>query len=103
MRKRHKFPLLLHQNLNKNNNLNFNIRFHLYPGISAIKTMGGNTVLINIKKNKSLVFRSENYNLTVEKSIFLGRNQILNNFCILISGVANDKNIKINWELKKSI
>ena len=88
---------------NKNNNLNFNIRFHLYPGISAIKTMGGNTVLINIKKNKSLVFRSENYNLTVEKSIFLGRNQILNNFCILISGVANDKNIKINWELKKSI
>ena len=90
-------------NENKSNNLNFNIRFHLYPGISAIKTMGGNTVLINIKKNKSLVFRSENYNLTVEKSIFLGRNQILNNFCILISGVANDKNIKINWELKKSI
>ena len=35
------------------------IRFHLYPGISAIKTIGGDSILIQIKKNKSLVFSSQ--------------------------------------------
>ena len=32
----------------------YDIRFHLYPGISAVQTMGGNSVLIQIKKREIL-------------------------------------------------
>ena len=81
----------------------YNIRFHLYPGISAVQTMGKSSILIQIEKNKSLIFASNAENLILEKSIFLGRNQIINNFCITISGSLNDgENKSITWELKKN-
>ena len=63
----------------------YDIRFHLYPGISAVQTMGGNSVLIQIKKNKSLMFTSKGQKLFIEKSIFLAGNKILNNLCIKVS------------------
>ena len=81
----------------------YSIRFHLYPGVSAVQTRGKNSILIQIEKNKSLVFTSTADNLNLEKSIFLGRNQIINNFCITVSGSLNnseDKNIM--WELKRN-
>jgi len=81
----------------------YNIRFHLYPGISAVQTMGKSSILIQIEKNKSLIFASNAENLILEKSIFLGKNQIINNFCITISGSLNDgENKSITWELKKN-
>lgn len=80
----------------------YNIRFHLYPGITAVQTISGKSILIQVKKNKSLIFTAENENVRVEKSIFLGRNKILNNLCITISGkIADDKKI-INWEIKRN-
>ena len=82
--------------------INYHIRFHLYPGISAIETIGGNSILIQVQKNKSLVFSSPNQKISVEKSIFLGRNQILNNFCITIGGVLTDKSKTIDWMIKKN-
>ncbi len=81
----------------------YSIRFHLYPGISAVQTMGKNSILLQIEKNKSLIFNSNGENLILEKSIFLGRNQIVNNFCITISGTLNNsENKNITWELKKN-
>jgi len=88
----------------KNTNISFyNIRFHLYPGISAVKTIGGNSILIQIKKNHSLIFKAKDAKISVEKSIFLGRNKILNNLCILISGKVDNISKTINWEFKKNI
>ena len=90
---------------NKNKKLfnNYSIRFHLYPGISAVQTMGKNSILIQLEKNKSLLFTSSGENLILEKSIFLGRNQIINNFCMTISGsLNNSENKNIAWELKKN-
>lgn len=81
----------------------FSIRFHLYPGVSAVSTMGGNSVLIQINKNSSLIFLTKNESLTLEKSLFMGRNQIVNNFCINISGIINNQNRIINWVIKKNI
>jgi len=82
---------------------NYSIRFHLYPGVNAVQTMGKNSVLIQIEKNKSLIFATSGDNLILEKSIFLGRNQIINNFCITISGsLNNSQNKNITWELKKN-
>jgi len=82
---------------------NYSIRFHLYPGINAVQTIGKSSILIQIEKNKSLLFTTNGKNIIVEKSIFLGRNQIVNNFCITVSGtLTNNENKDIHWELKKN-
>ncbi len=81
----------------------FSIRFHLYPGIGAVQTISGNSVLIQVKKNKSLFLISEGQNLNIEKSIFLGGNKILNNICIVISGEVSNENKEIKWEIRKNI
>ena len=83
--------------------INYSLRFHLYPGLAAIKTMGGNSVLIQLSKNKSLLFTIANESVLVEKSIFLGGNKILNSLCITISGNLVNKNKTIHWEIKKNI
>jgi uncharacterized heparinase superfamily protein len=91
--------------LNENNkSINkYSIRFHLYPGVTAVQTMGKNKILIQIEKNKSLLFVTNEDNLILEKSIFLGRNKIINNFCITISGnLNNNENKHVTWELKKN-
>ena len=65
--------------------------------------MSKNSILIQIEKNKSLIFASNGGNLILEKSIFLGGNQIINNFCISISGTLDhNENKTITWDLKKS-
>tara|TARA_B110000971_G_C19996458_1_gene494551 strand:+ start:67 stop:1722 length:1656 start_codon:yes stop_codon:yes gene_type:complete len=81
----------------------YSIRFHLYPGITATQTMGKNSILIQIEKNKSLMFTSSAGNLILEKSIFLGRNQIINNFCITVTGILNNnENKNITWDIKRN-
>ena len=83
--------------------LSFSIRFHLYPGIEAVKTMSGNSVLIQISKNKSLIFKTNDESILLEKSIFLGGNKILDNSCITISGNLVNKDKTVHWEIKKNI
>jgi len=81
----------------------YSIRFHLYPGVTAVQTFGKNSILIKVDKNKSLIFTCDEGNLIVEKSIFLAKNQIVNNFCITISGVLNNsENKSIIWKIKKN-
>ena len=83
--------------------LNYSLRFHLYPGLTAVKTMGGNSVLIQISKKKSLIFTIIDGSILLEKSIFLGRNKILDNTCVTVSGNLVNKNKTIHWEIKKNI
>ena len=78
----------------------FHSRFHLYPGLTAVETIGKKSILIQINKNKSLIFTCSENKIFVEKSIFLGRNQIFNNFCITIQGYFDDKK-EIKWNIKK--
>ena len=63
--------------------------------------MSGNSVLIQLSKNKSLIFSSEKDLILLEKSIFLGGTKILNNTCITISGNLVNKSKIINWEIKR--
>ncbi len=83
--------------------INFNIRFHLYPGLTAVKTMSGNSVLIQLSKNKSLIFTVLNETIRLEKSIFLGSTKILDNTCVTVSGNLVNKDKVIHWEIKKKI
>ena len=78
-------------------------RFHLNPDLTAIKTMSGNSALIQISKNKSVLFTVENENLEIEKSIFLGDKKILDNYCITIAGNLVNKDKSFNWEIRKKI
>jgi len=78
-------------------------RFYLNPELTVVKTMGGNSALIQVSKNKSLLFTVNNEILEVEKTIFLGEKKILDNACITISGNLVNKNKSFNWEIKKNI
>ena len=60
-------------------------------------------MLIQISKNKSLIFTFDEETIKLEKSIFLGGNKILDNTCITISGNLVNKSKVIHWEIKKKI
>ena len=79
------------------------LRFHINPQLTVVKTMGGNSALIRISKNKSLIFTASNETLEIDKGIFLGGQKILDNVCITISGNLVNKNKSFNWEIKKNI
>ena len=78
-------------------------RFHINPALTVVKTMSGNSALIQLSKNKSLIFTANNEKLEIEKSIFLGGKKILDSTCISISGNLVNKNKSFNWEIKKNI
>ena len=83
--------------------IRYSFRFHINPEFSVIKTMSGNGALIQISKNKSLLFTINNENLDIEKSIFLGEKKIIDSNCITISGNLVNKNKILNWEIRKNI
>ena len=65
--------------------------------------MGGNSALIQLSKNKSLIFTVNDKSLEIERSIFLGGKKILDSTCITISGNLVNKNKSFYWEIKKNI
>ena len=83
--------------------IRYAFRFHINPELSVVKTMSGNSALIQISKNKSLIFTINEENLEIEKSIFLGEKKIIDSACITISGNLVNKNKTFNWEIKKNI
>ena len=76
-------------------------RFHLNPNLTAVRTLSGNSALIQISKNKSLIFTIKNETIELEKSIYLAGKKILDNTCITITGNLVNKNKSFNWEIKK--
>jgi hypothetical protein len=65
--------------------------------------MSGNSALIQLSKNKSLLFNIKDESIILEKSIFLGGNKILENTCVTVSGNLVNKDKTIHWEIKKNI
>ncbi len=83
--------------------IRYAFRFYINPELSVVKTMSGNSALIQISKNKSLIFTINDENLEIEKSIFLGERKIIDSACITISGNLVNKNKIFNWEIRKNI
>ena len=83
--------------------IRYAFRFHINPELNVVKTMSGNSALIQITKNKSLLFNVNDENLDIEKSIFLGDKKIIDSTCITISGNLVNKNKILNWEIRKNI
>ena len=82
--------------------VNYSLRFHLYPGLTAVKTIGGDSILIQISKNKSLIFTIKGEKILLENSIFFGGNKILEHTCVTVSGNLVNENKVINWEIKRN-
>ena len=83
--------------------IRYAFRFHINPKLDVVKTMSGNSALIQISKNKSLIFTIDNENLEIEKSIFLGEKKIIDSTCITINGNLVNKDKIFNWEIRKNI
>ena len=77
-------------------------RFYINPEYSVVKTMSGNSALIQISKKKSLLFTINDHGLEIDRGIFLGGKKILDNTCISISGNLVNKDKTFNWEIKKN-
>ena len=87
---------------NGSSNVEFSIRFHLYPGINTVQTISGRSILLQVDKNKSWMFSSENQKINIEKSLFLGGRKVLNSQCIVIYGKTEDEDVNVEWKLKKA-
>jgi uncharacterized heparinase superfamily protein len=82
-------------------NLKFEIRFHLEPNIKIMKTQNNKSILIEFD-GEGWKFNSDNNNMDIENGLYFGRkDSFVDNQNIVISGMTNDENQTIKWEITK--
>jgi len=81
--------------------LKFEIRFHLDPNIKIMKTQDNKSILIDLD-GEGWKFNCNNNNMNIDNGLYFGRkDSFLDNQNIVISGMTNDKNQTIKWEIIK--
>ena len=84
-----------------NYNLKFDIRFHLEPGVKLMKTQDNKTIFIELV-DEGWRFTCDNFNINIDNGLFFGKkNFYTENQNIFISGISNNKNENIFWQLAK--
>ena len=87
---------------NKIKNLKYEIRFHLEPNIKIMKTQDNKSILIDLG-GEGWKFNSDN-NMNIDNGLYFGRkDSFVDNQNIIISGMTNDENQTIKWEITKTI
>ncbi len=89
--------------LNKKSNLNikFDIRFHLEPDVKLMKTQDNKAILIELD-DEGWKFTCNNYDINIDNGLYFGnKNSYTPNQNIFVSGIANNQNENIVWELSK--
>jgi len=82
-------------------NLKFEIRFHLEPDIKVMKTQDNKSILIDLK-GEGWKFSSNINDINVDQGLYFGKkNFYTDNQNITISGMTNNKNQTIKWEIAK--
>ena len=82
-------------------NLKFDIRFHLEPNIKVMKTQNNKSILIELD-GEGWKFSSNNNNMNINDGLYFGKkDSFVDNQNIVISGMTNDKNQTIKWEITK--
>jgi len=82
-------------------NKKFEIRFHLEPNIKIMKTQDNKSILIDLD-GEGWKFNSDNNTINIDNGLYFGKkNSFVDNQNIVISGMTNDKNQTIRWEIKK--
>ena len=89
--------------LKKKSNLNikFDIRFHLEPNVKLMKTQDNKAILIELE-DEGWKFTCENYDINIDNGLYFGnKNSYIQNQNIFISGITNNQNQMIIWQLNK--
>jgi len=82
-------------------NFKFEIRFHLEPNIKVMKTQNNKSILIELD-GAGWKFNSNNNNINIDDGLYFGKKySFVDNQNIVISGMTNDENHTINWEITK--
>ena len=80
---------------------NFEIRFHLEPNIKIMKTQDGKSIFIGLN-NEGWKFTCDNHKFNIETGLYFGnKNSYTENQNIFISGMTQNENQTIKWELVK--
>ncbi len=80
---------------------NFEIRFHFIPGAKITKTQDEKSILIEIE-NSGWKFSSKDHKIDVETGLYFGKkNSFVENQNIFISGLTQNEDQEIMWELVK--
>ena len=88
---------------NKKSNLNikFDIRFHLEPDVKVMKTQDNKAILVELN-DEGWKFTCNNYDINIDNGLYFGnKNSYTQNQNIFISGITNNKNEDVVWELSK--
>ena len=89
--------------LNKKLNLNikFDIRFHLEPDVKLMKTQDNKAILIELD-DEGWKFTCNNFDINIDNGLYFGnKNSYIQNQNIFISGITNNQNENIVWQLSK--
>ena len=85
----------------KNNNYKFDIRFHVEPNVKLMKTQNNKSILIELK-DEGWKFSCENFDINIDNGLYFGnKNSHIENQNIFISGISNNDEEIIKWEIKK--
>jgi len=80
---------------------NFEIRFHLEPNVKIMKTQDGKSIFIELE-NEAWKFTCDNHNVNLETGLYFGKkDSYTENQNIVISGMTQNENQIIKWELFK--
>ena len=82
-------------------NLKFEIRFHLEPNVKVMKTQDNKSILIDLN-GEGWKFNSDNNIINIDNGLYFGKkNSFSDNQNIFITGMTNDENQTIRWEITK--
>ncbi len=84
-----------------NHNFKFDIRFHLEPNIKLMKTQDNKSILIELE-DEGWKFTCDNFEINIDNGLYFGnKNSYIENQNIFVSGILNDKEENIKWEIKR--
>ena len=84
-----------------NHNYKFDIRFHLGPNVRVIKTQNNKTILIELN-DEGWKFTCDDYDINIDNGLYFGnKNLYSENQNIFISGISNNLEENIKWEIKQ--
>ncbi len=84
-----------------NFNIKFDIRFHLKPDIKLMKTQDNKAILIELE-DEGWRFTCDKFDINIDNGLYFGnKNSYTQNQNIFISGITNNQNENIIWQLSK--
>ncbi len=86
---------------NPSKEIKFDIRFHLDPNSKVMKTQDNKSILIDLDE-EGWKFSCDNFNIDIDNGLYFGnKNSYKENQNIFISGLNNEREQIIKWEINK--